>query len=407
MKVVFLGNHNLSAWLLRREFFASMIHNGCEVIAILPNGEKTQALNNIGVEVRPIFVKRFISPFLDICYLFKVYRLLKKIKPDVVFTNSIKPNTYGMIAAHWARVPQKVGGVAGIGRGFDPPKNWRDRIINQAVLMLYKMGGKRTDMYWFQNPDDLELFNHLKIVPPEKSLLVRGSGINTNDFSTNNIDEAAVQKLRDELKISSDTVVITMIGRVNWLKGFGDFFESSRIAQTWDCNVCFLLVGARDPYIKESVLKKMLKQTSTFQWLGKRVDIKNILSLSDIVTLPSYYREGVPRSLLEGMAMGKPIVTTDSPGCRETVEDGVNGYLVPPKNPAVLAATLKKLVDDKEKRLSFGKESLRKATQEFSYYTVYRKILENMLRIKNPVIPIIKTSEDDNNIIFIDSEHPS
>jgi len=401
MKVVFLDNHNEVAWRLRRDLFASMIHNGCEITVLLPEGPKTQALSNLGLKVRHIPFSRFINPVRDVSYLFKVYRFLMEIKPDVVFTNTIKPNTYGMIAAKWAGVPKRVGSVAGIGRGFEPPKSWKDWLVNRIALTLYRMGGKRTDMFWFQNPDDLELFHSLRIVPKEKTLLVRGSGVNTNDFSPDQVDPIELALLRDELKLSPDTTVITIIGRVDWPKGVGEFIEASRIAASWERKVRFLLVGFRDPYDKNSIGEELLVPTDTFQWLGKRDDVKNILALSDIVTLPSYYREGVPRSLLEGMAMGKPIVTTDSPGCRETVEEGVNGFLVPPKNPEALANSLKTLVDDAEKRKAFGQESLRMARREFSHYVVHQKVLQSLFGIPDPVIPNFKTSDDDNNIVLI------
>jgi N,N'-diacetylbacillosaminyl-diphospho-undecaprenol alpha-1,3-N-acetylgalactosaminyltransferase len=401
MKVVFLDNHNEVVWRLRHDLFTSMIHNGCEITALLPEGSKTQAFKNIGVNVIPIPVSRFINPVRDLFYLFRVYRLLRKIKPDIVYTNTIKPNTFGMIAAQWAGISRRVGGVSGIGRGFDPPKNWKDRLINRIVLTLYRMGGRRTDMFWFQNPDDYELFNSLRIVPKEKSLLVRGSGVNTNDFSPNQVDLNKAAQLRDELKLSPDTVVITMIGRVDWPKGVGEFLEASRIAGNWERKVCFLLVGFRDPYDKKSIGEDLLLPTKTFRWLGKRDDIKNILAISDIVTLPSYYREGVPRSLLEGMAMGKPIVTTDSPGCRETVENGVNGFLVPPKNSEALATSLRILVDDVEKRKTFGEESLRKAREEFSCYVVHKKVLQSLFGIQNPVIPDFKTTDNDDNVVLI------
>ena len=401
MKVVFLDNHNEVAWRLRHDLFASMIHNGCEITALLPEGPKTQALNNIGVQVRHVTFSRFINPVHDIFYLFKVFRLLKEIKPDVVYTNTIKPNTYGMIAAKWAGVPRRVGGVAGIGRGFDSPKSWKNWLVNQMVLLLYRMGGKHADMFWFQNGDDLELFNSLRIVPREKSLLVRGSGVNVNDFSPENVDAKEIARLRNELNLSPDTIVITMIGRVDWPKGVGEFLEASRIAMNWKPKVRFLLVGFRDPYDRNSIKEELLETTDTFQWLGKRSDIRNILHVSDVVTLPSYYREGVPRSLLEGMAMGKPIVTTNSPGCRETVEEGVNGFHVPPKNPEVLADSLKILVDDAEKRKAFGQESLWKARREFSSHVVHQKVLQSFFGIPHPVIPNFKTTDDDNNIVFI------
>jgi len=400
MKIVFLDNHNEVVWRLRHDLFASMIHNGCEIIALLPDGSKTQALENIGVKVRPISISRFINPFHDICYLFNIYRLLKEIQPDVVYTNTIKPNTLGMIAATWAGIPRKVGSISGLGRCFDTQKTWKDKTINKIGLMLYRMGGRRTDLYWFQNDDDMQQFQALKIVPPEKSLLVYSSGVNTDDFSPKNINEDEIKTLRQELNIADDTVVITMVCRVDWLKGVGEFLEASRIAQKWKSKVRFLLVGFLDPYNKDSIRENLLKPTETFQWLGKRNDVKNILAISDIVTLPSYYREGVPRSLLEGLAMGKPIVTTNSIGCRETVEDGVNGFLVPSKDATALAAALEILVNDKEKRITFGKESLRKARQEFSYKIVHQKILEKFFGISHPVIPNIKTNASDDNVIF-------
>jgi N,N'-diacetylbacillosaminyl-diphospho-undecaprenol alpha-1,3-N-acetylgalactosaminyltransferase len=306
-----------------------------------------------------------------------------------------------MVAAKWAGVSKRVGSVAGIGRGFDSPKNLKDWLVNWMVLKLYRMGGKRTNMFWFQNGDDMELFNTLRIVPGEKSLLVRGSGVNTNDFSPNHVDANKIAQLRDELKLSPETVVITMVGRVDWPKGVSEFIEASRIARSWKQKVRFLLAGFRDPYDKHSIGENLLETTDTFQWLGKRDDIRDILYLSDIVTLPSWYREGVPRSLLEGMAMGKPIVTTDSPGCRETVEEGINGYLVPPKNPEALAASLRILVEDVEKRQAFGKECLRKAHQEFSCFVVHKKVLQSLFGIQNPDIPNIKTTDDDESIAFI------
>jgi N,N'-diacetylbacillosaminyl-diphospho-undecaprenol alpha-1,3-N-acetylgalactosaminyltransferase len=193
--------------------------------------------------------------------------------------------------------------------------------------------------------------------------------------------------------------------RVDWPKGVGEFLEASKIAQKWGEKVLFLLVGFRDPYHRNSISNDLLNPTETFRWLGKRDDIKNILALSDIVTLPSYYREGVPRSLLEGMAMGKPIVTTDSVGCRETVDEGVNGYLVPAKDSPALADAIHKLVVNKERREKFGKASLIKVQNEFSYKIVHKKILHDLLGIENPEIPDIKTNVADDGMTFLNKEN--
>ncbi|MCL2347669.1 MAG: glycosyltransferase family 4 protein, partial [Planctomycetaceae bacterium] len=352
---------------------------------------------SLGLEIISIPVSRHHRPLEDFFYIFRLYRVLRKIKPDIVYTSTVKPNTYGTIAARWAGVPKIVSGVAGVGRSFDPPGSFQERIIHAIIFRLYRKAGHYVDKMWFQNRDDLELFCRRKIVPREKCLLIRSSGINTNDFSPENIDRESIVRLRNEFQLSEDTIVITMLSRIDLPKGVAEFIEASQIAGNWRKNVSFLLAGERDEFGLNAVSDKQLEPTETFRYVGKRTDIRNILAVSDIVTLPSYH-EGVPRSLLEGMAMGKPVVTTDAPGCRETVEDSVNGFLVPVKNSELLAKALYDLVIDRQKREAFGKAGLSKVRSEFSCKIVHQRVLEELFGIENPVIPDIKTRPDNNGI---------
>ena len=433
MKIAYIGIENDLIWRMRREMLASLVHNRCDVTLIVPDGPKTEALKSLGLEIIAIPASRHHRPLEDFFFIFRLYRVLRKIKPDIVYTSTVKPNTYGTIAARWAGVPKIVSGVAGVGRSFDPPCSFKERIVHAIVFRLYRRAGRYVDKMWFQNRDDLELFCRRKIVPREKCLLIRSSGVNTNDFSPENIDQEAITRLRNEFYSSrlenpeagygnpasqgsyvrpkaaahtgcgiklEDAIVITMLSRVDVPKGVAEFIEASRIARNWQKNVFFLLAGERDEFGQNAISDKQLEQTETFRYVGKRTDVRNILAVSDIVTLPSYH-EGVPRSLLEGMAMGKPIVTTDAPGCRETVEDGVNGFLVPVKNPELLARALYELVIDREKREAFGKAGMLKVFGEFSCKIVHKRVLEELFGIENPMIPDIKTRPDNNGIDLI------
>jgi len=198
MKIACIGVENDLIWRMRRELLASLVYNHCDVTLIVPDGPKTEALRSLGLEMIPIPCRRHHRPLEDFFYIFRLYHVLRKIKPDIVYTSTVKPNTYGAIAARWAGVSPIVSDIAGVGRSFDPPRSFKEWIIHAIVFRLYRKAGRYVDKMWFQNRDDLELFCRRNIVSREKCLLIRSSGVNTNDFSPENIDQEAIVRLLAE-----------------------------------------------------------------------------------------------------------------------------------------------------------------------------------------------------------------
>jgi glycosyltransferase involved in cell wall biosynthesis len=173
-------------------------------------------------------------------------------------------------------------------------------------------------------------------------------------------------------------VVITMVSRLMWEKGVREFIEAAKIIKSRYPEAFFLLVGGIDKENPSAISEKYLNEAEHegyIKWLGHRNDVVNLLAISDIVTLPSYYREGVPKVILEAMAMEKPIVTTDNIGCKETVEEGKNGFLVPVKDPVALSDGIEKLILDKKMRTEFGKYSRLKVEREFDEKDVIEKTI--------------------------------
>jgi N,N'-diacetylbacillosaminyl-diphospho-undecaprenol alpha-1,3-N-acetylgalactosaminyltransferase len=174
-----------------------------------------------------------------------------------------------------------------------------------------------------------------------------------------------------------------MVARIVWSKGVKEFIEASTLVSQTCPNVRFLLVGPLDPGSPDEIPSSYVEQhlSPHFTWLGFQQDVKSILALADIVTLPSYYQEGIPRVLLEAMAMQKPIITTDNVGCREVVDDGMNGFLVPTQNVMALASAIQTLVKDESCRLRFGLHSRRKVQAEFDESLITEEVLTKLYKI--------------------------
>jgi N,N'-diacetylbacillosaminyl-diphospho-undecaprenol alpha-1,3-N-acetylgalactosaminyltransferase len=290
---------------------------------------------------------------------------------------TVKPNVFGSLAARLVGVPKIVSLVCGAGYGFAEGGGWKRRIVQRIVRGLYKLSGRFSYRTYFLNPDDLELFVDHGIVARDKTVLVRSEGVNLDEFSLERVDPEALRNLRAELEVEPPTQVALMVGRVIWSKGIREFVEASKHARDWKHPVKFVLVGPPNPDNPDAVPEEYLKNARSphFVYLGVRDDIRELLALANVVVLSSYYREGVPRVLLEALAMAKPVVTTDSVGCREVVDHGRNGFLVPVKDSRSLASAMLTLLQDKDLQETFGEQSYVKAQEEFDE----RKIVERVL----------------------------
>lgn len=304
-----------------------------------------------------------MNPIQELRTLRFLYALYKKECPDIVHHVGIKNILWGGIAAKLTKIKGVVNAVSGLGGLFNEGKI---SIAAKVVLRIIKYSNSRPGVkVIFQNNDDKGIFISHKAVRPQQIKFIKGSGIDLDDF--------AYEPEPDDGKIN-----IIFTARMVKEKGVCDLIDAAHLLQEeFGEKVKFLLCGRLTPN-KSGVDETYMKENCDgvyIEWLGERSDIKTLLKLSHIMAFPSYYREGVPKSLIEACAIGRPIVTCDSTGCRDVVDDGINGFLVAPKKPIEIAEKLKVLINEKELRQKLGIESRQKAEKEFSIESVITKHL--------------------------------
>jgi len=380
LKIALVSNTDFSLHNFRMGLIKALLEKGYRLYLICPYGKYIEKLKRVDVQYSPIDLDRKgVNPIEDLKTLLQLYRIFKREKFDVVHNFTIKPNIYGNIAAKLAKIPIIINSVTGLGYVFTE-KGIKNNVLKWIVVNLYKIAFKFSNKVIFLNQDDLELFKRYKIIDRHKVLVIKGEGVNTEKFSLQNVDKAGIEKLYNELGISQHcpSAIVTLIARLIWHKGIREFVEAAKILKKKYPDVLFLLVGPIDTGNPAAVSKDYIEEAEeggAVKYIGKRDDIREILYISDVVTLPSY-REGIPRVLLEAMSMEKPIVTTNTIGCREVVEEGKNGFLVPVKNPVALADAIERLINNKELRVRFGKCGRGKVLKEFDERIVVKKTMQ-------------------------------
>ncbi|MFZ5575202.1 MAG: glycosyltransferase family 4 protein [Pseudomonadota bacterium] len=340
---------------------------GFDVAVATRAGRHAEIIRSAGIRLVPFALsRRGGNPFAEVIALWRLYR---HEKPDLVHHVALKPVMYGALAAWLARVPAQVNAVAGLGWLFTSSSG----VVRLVRPVLRGMLGRLLDrphsLTIVQNPEDQALLERSG-VSASRLRLIRGAGVDLQVF------HPAIPP--------GGAVCIVLVARMLWDKGVGEFVEAARRLTGAGVNARFVLVGDPDPAnpasVPESTLRRWHGQHGV-EWWGRREDMPAVLQAAHIACLPSY-REGLPKSLLEAAACGLPIVTTDAPGCREVVRDGVNGLLVPVRDAAALAAALKRLIEDAELRRRMGEASRVRAGEEFSQarvieatLAVYREVL--------------------------------
>ncbi|HYL35402.1 MAG TPA: glycosyltransferase family 4 protein [Bryobacteraceae bacterium] len=401
MKIALVVTDNFSAWNFRRELLSSLLRTGAEVAIITPSGPWDQHLRGLGVRHIPIEVDRFVNPAKDLKFAWLLYRILKRERFSIVHNVSIKPNIAGAFAARWAGAGLVLGSVTGAGTMFSGDAPRLLQLVRPIIVAAYRAAFRRTDRVWFQNPDDLDLFIRSRIVAQDQAVLIRSSGVDTNDFSQDRCDAAALRNLRARIGAGPATVVVSMVARALWNKGVSEFIQASRVlGNESGIDARFVLAGEGEAGNPATVPAGYLKESESrsFVWLGWISNVRELLGASDIVTLLTWDREGVPRSLLEAMAMGRPIVATDVPGCREVIDAGRNGFLVKPKDAAGVIEALRPLIADPGLRKRFGSESRKKAVREFDLEVVNRRLLAQLYRFPARLAAAAITAEQHTHV---------
>jgi glycosyltransferase involved in cell wall biosynthesis len=309
--------------------------------------------------------KKAINPLADVRLFYTLYHWYRRERPDVVHHFTIKPVIYGSLAARLAGVPRVVNTITGLGFVFiEEGKAW----LRCLVEWQYRLALACAHCTFFQNGDDLRLFRARHLIRWEKTVLLLGSGVDCQFFAPTIITESA------------PTLPLTflMVARLLREKGVEEFIEAARRVKRNFPETRFQLLGARDernPTVVPQTDLDRWQGEGVVSWLGEVPDVREIVGRANVVVLPSY-REGTPRALLEAAAMGKPLITTDTVGCREVVVDGVSGLLVPVKDAEALAQAMVKLSQNPEMRERMGKAGREKMQREFDERLVIEKILQ-------------------------------
>ena len=369
-RLVQLATSDLTlSWLLGpqlRAFAAA----GYEVIALSAGGRYVSDLESWGIEHRTLRqATRAFAPSRDVRLLFELRHLFAELQPDIVHTHTPKPGYVGRLAARTSGVPIIVHTVHGI---FAVPEDpWAKKTI---VYALDRLASSCSDIELLQNPEDLPVLRRLRV--PEHKLRVLGNGIDLSRFDPTRIDAAQTAAVRAELGMAPDDLVCGLVGRLVWEKGYRHVFDAAARLRDELPKLKFVIVGPvadRDAVPREELDR--VAALGNVRFLGLRDDVEQLYSAMDLYVLASF-REGFPRSAMEAAAMGLPLVVTNIRGCRQVVDDGVNGVLVKVRDSNALTGAIMALARDPLLRQRMGQASTEKAKREFDQQRVIDITLE-------------------------------
>ncbi len=329
---------------------------GLDVAVATPAGSGVDEIVNLGFPHHPIaMTRRGTKLWQEAMSVWQLGKLFHRIRPDIIHAVTIKPVLYGGIAARMVGGSAVVSAITGLGEVFIA-RGVGAQMRRYGVMRAYRVAlGHSASRVIFQNPDDRAQFVERRLVAPARTVLIRGSGVDMESFP---------------ITPEPDGVPVVMLaGRMLWSKGVAEFIAAARHLRAQGFSARFVLVGDTDPgnpqAIPTSVLAKW-QQEGVIDWWGFRQDMAMVLAAAHIVVLPSYYGEGVPKVLIEGAALGRALVATDAPGCREIVHNERGGLLVPVKDVAALETALVRLIKDTPLRRTFGAYAAQLARAEFS-----------------------------------------
>jgi glycosyltransferase involved in cell wall biosynthesis len=363
--VVVLGSYSPSLIGFRGPLIGELVRRGYRVVAMAPDigDEVREKLKRLGAEAEDVpIVNNSLHPLSAWASLRVLTARLRALKPEAVIAYTVKPVTLGSLAAARAGVPKFVALVTGLGFAFTEGGGLRRRLSRLVASRLYRKAFRRATSIVFQNPDDRDHFRELGLLPPEAPVtVVNGSGIDVEGFRPVPLPHGPR---------------FLMISRLLGDKGLREYGEAAARLKRRFPGAHFALVGYFDQS-PDSLSEQELAQIQAggVDWLGKMDDVRPAIADCNVYVLPSY-REGTPRSVLEAMAMGRAVVTTDAPGCRETVVEGVNGFLVPSRDSAALEKAMERFIDAPELAAQMGARSREIVELKYDVRTVNAALLE-------------------------------
>ncbi|HYM57161.1 MAG TPA: glycosyltransferase family 4 protein [Solirubrobacteraceae bacterium] len=331
-------------------------------------------------------LSRAWAPLADWRTFRELLALFREHRPSVVHAFDTKPAIIASFAARMAGVPVRVRTLTGMGYVFSS-RSPRALLLRPVDHLMQAAAARAASITVFQNRDDQAYFLRHRLARADASVLVPGSGIDVGLLRSQRPSADALAALRGELGIESGGVV-TMVSRLVRTKGVPEFCAAARAVRRERPDCTFLLVGPLGSEGWQAVSRSEVEGNPDVRWLGPRPDVPALLAISDVFALPTFYREGIPRALLEAAALGLPLIATDMPGCRDVVQDGWNGILVPPRNVQELTRALLSLLEAEPEALrQMGANSRAHVDQHFTlelvtdaYAAIYRRLLEQASR---------------------------
>lgn len=370
MKVAVISNDAFGLLNFRGPLLTELRRLGHDVLAFAPDIDASTraalaAMGVISVEYK--LSRTGMNPAHDFATILQLRHLLKNHKPDISLSCFIKPAIYGTIAAWCAGVPRRYAMIEGLGFAFtnSPNSTWRSTAIRMAVSSLLRISLKKSNRIVVLNNDDKEELIKHNIITEENCTVLGGIGVEL-----------------DQWRYSvppTQPVTFILVARLLWDKGVGEYARAAAILRKTHPQAKFLLLGGLDQNpaaVPREVVEEWVSDNILNAWPG-HVPVRPWLEQSSVFVLPSY-REGVPRSTQEAMALGRPVITTDCPGCRDTVVDGLNGFLVSPRDPVALADAMRHFIDRPQDIVAMGHESRRMAEERFDVKIQNGKLLAIM-----------------------------
>ncbi|MFV2043802.1 MAG: glycosyltransferase family 4 protein [Anaerolineales bacterium] len=355
-RVLLVSNSDWYLHNYRRKLLQSLIAEGHEVLALTPPGPYVDDLEAVGVGWHPLpFDRKGMNPFMESNTLLKCFRAYKALRPDLVHHFTMKPVLYGSLASRGSNIPAVVNSVTGLGYLFGGTA-FKVRAARRAVRPLFRYGlANPRQVTVFQHGADRQNFLDMRLVSEANTRIIPGSGVDPERFHSRGEPDGEPE--------------ILMVSRLLWSKGIGDFVELSRHFRTKGVKVRMRLVGDLDLGNPDAISAEQAEdwqRKGLIEWSGHREDVEQDIGRCSIVVLPTRYREGIPRVLLEAAASEKPVVATDIPGCRDVIYNGRNGYLFTPGDQLGFQEAVQTLLDDAELRRSMGAEGRKLVLERFA-----------------------------------------
>lgn len=369
LHIALVANTLWSVYNFRKGLINSFIQDGYKVTVIGPIDDHAQKLKELGCDVVNVNIaSQGRNPIVDILLVKQLKKIYDLIAPDFIFHYTIKPNIYGSIAAGLSG-KKSIAITTGLGFVFN-----KSSFFSSMISQLYSFAFKFAKEVWFLNEDDQSIFLEKNIVPEYKSYVLDGEGVNTNFFVPNDIIFPTTE------------IKFLLVARMLWDKGVGIYVDAARQLKTQYPEAKFQLLGACDVENPSAIPREVIElwhKEGVIEYLGVTTDVRKFVSEADCVVLPSYYREGIPRTLMEAASMAKPLVTTDNVGCRNVVIDGVTGFLCQVKSVNSLADAMRNVLQlTPEARKTMGRKGRDYMLRRFDEKIIiseYYKVLDKYI----------------------------